>query len=1359
MNVIDLDKLSFYLTQYESKFKESTKSTETISKGKKTNQDTNSKNKKGEKLRSNDFELINKNALLTLAGRINREYLTTIDIITHKLPLTDIFDDQLKFNQLDDKLDWITSLIKMPRDATLLILKSVNTKKPIPCNEDIQVDPAEVPVKINNPPLFNFGNLIWKDGANIPESKFRYIHNFEIKNAIKKISNISDLSTRSTKMEAKMVSYFINKVLNQTRSVNISRMSIISLLLLFVIPSNNMSLHHCIKEQNPGLYYLQQLMKNYVRWPFLDSSSGMYYPNDDIMSSQLPLLIYSVLNRMVSYSLGAITIGYFNLSMNVFFEWSIDSLDDNHLNYKGDMNKVTKLLNERVDTNEKILNFDSSGIMGVRQLDNNLEFWLSGEKDSLIKILNESVNNRPYFNVVSELLKRTFSRDDLILHKLALECCTNNTTFKKSSPILEYDRSAEHKVYTPVALKHAKVSYNGFIIEPRYSGTLGKCWDKIMSYNGVIQEKLKNRNLEAEFFDRLSNNSSGIVSDTVISKKRDDVLLKALPTIPYGQRYVTALLENDILYNKEKALDSITQRVRAGKREQNDRRSRWIMMVLNILQSVFSVALTYGREFAKHSKFIASGKQIGNIKDMVQVLRSSSEAHSVNTDNDIKGMDSSTQEQVANLVLTAVWKSLEGLDIKNFFYASNEIILCDVHDDFGNIVSKVKYEANAAQVFIMDIVSKMRQNSFEFTEEWLVEIVNISGSVFWSGAFHTAVQHNTFLSSLLDVLVDHVNASLSIYQVSIEGLVLGDDVTLEIKNNETNKGSDHRSATIIQELIKLLNDAGFEAEPESSRFSATFLQQTGLFGGCKPKHARLSLITAEQDTNRTKDPTEQIKEIGDILDELSARSPSPSSAIPIFNSFWAVARHLTLKQGLDNDSFSNRIDKMGLALLKEDNAYNRWIGISPLNKNSIWITIPFVAVYLPEVFGSTPMPMFFRSKGEVMYPSYFAPKGSFSYWYLFKALEKKMSAEEIIAETKNHKESYIRAVKEKIAKGYVSETKLSQIDSMEWFVNPKSKIDQRLAFKLGLSFSQWLIPKIAKRYRLTEEEESSPVFSKLVAIGQSKQDSLKVAASNFSISRLSKERYFMPESLKYTSQPENRIKQAFILKKTKSKKNGSSNKKLIDSIYSLLIRSEEIEFTIKDVALSDYDVILSNTKLELAPEASLLNIASLGGCCKIGSESHSLCLLFGTPLTTEGRESLSESFRNEMSFGADVDLVMKEAMKIMKIKESLIYDFLTAIGIDSRSHERLVKMIRDYIQVGNVSTQSIFNVRKYFYHSTNPSIVSRLGMISYSSIIGIRWSRMQAVLIRDYLFAFPSTSKKVIIKPTPALFNRLVRPE
>nr|UHS71899.1 MAG: putative RNA-dependent RNA polymerase [Reoviridae sp.] len=1362
MDVINLHKLADLCSIYQSKTKELKIKTQKP-KDQRTHETRDSKSERDDKddgtndgiAYSAPWTIVDTTALQRCAIRLNRDFDQIERLISNQLPI--IYksndDDVIKYLQPDDILSSVTDIIKMPRDAVFLLMMSVNVNKPIPCPEDIQQGPAILSNAIIRPPEFQFGNLTWSPGQHRPIPKWRYIYNFEVKSAMRKVLSVGK-SNKGTDIqrEANLVYMLITKVLNQTRGVNISRLVMAQILTHRIRPiggEKNFTIHHCHLEINPAVFYFQQLFEGHCRWPFLDSATGMVYTNKDPCSTQKVLLLYSILNRGLSWTMGVVTTGFFNLAMKCFYEWAITSLDDQHLLQKGVMNSVTKLLNECVSEGV-ILTYNKSGLQGVRKLDSSVEFWIEGEKDDLLEKVLETKTTRPYFDTIKELMQRSFSRDELIQYRMALECCTNNSTFKKSSPTLEYDRSAEHKIRFGITQPHAELSYEGFAVRPRFEGTLKLVWDDIHEYIDRIREGMAKRNFEEEFSARLTNNSAGLTTEMIADAKRNNPLLKSMPSIPYGQRYVTSLVDNFVLYNKASALEDITSRVKAGKREQNDRRSRWIMMVSNVLQAAFSVALSFGKEMTKYSKFIASGKQVGDIRDMLQQLRATADANSIIADNDIKSMDASTQEQVSNLVLNAVFTSLDGLDIDRFFYASAMSINCTKYDERGNAIGVERVNLNAVQVFLLDIIGHMRFSSFEFTEGWMSVVTYLSGAIFWSGAFHTAVQHNVFLNACLDVLYKEVTHAYRTIGASFNGAVLGDDISIEMLFNQRSNEVDEAARNIIKQFQKHLKDAGFDAEPESSRFQATFLQQSAIMGGCKPKFARLSPFVAENENSRSKDPFGQIKEIGDILDEMSARAPHPEKAVPVLNALWSVARIMDLKKGVQN---SQRFPKRLSMISDRVGDYSRWMRT---NGEYMTLVIPYVALQLPEVFGVTPPPMYLYGLG-LMSPSFFMPKGTFTYWYLSRALYKDLTGDDLIQARLKQTDIVYKDLERKVVAGLLKPEQADNLKAQPIYLPLHYYVDSNLAFKLGYSFGQWLFNVLPKTTRLAEKDVKHPTFSALVSIGKNKLDQGKVGSSALAYATLLDNGIRIPEGITYYEQPRARLTQAFVLKNEKSRRYGLENESVIDAIFSLVKNGRQVKFAMSDYSLVNFAISESTIPIELSSDASLLSIASLGGCAQKGSLTSDLAILFGTPFGTPSRDVIVDQLKGELTVGADVDLILKEANRINRIAPEHLETFFTAVGIDESSFQKVRRYVSDYSQFGLIEYQSILNVRKYFYMSTHTSASSRLCILSSSKVGKLKWQRLQRIIARDYFFAFPETKNMIKIHPHQSLIDRLVR--
>nr|APG79172.1 RdRp [Hubei reo-like virus 3] len=1299
---------------------------------------------------------INYDELIKTAVQINEKFGIITSILRNNVSMTSNYNNIIRLFQFDDELSPIIEICNMNRDAILLIIKSVNTTKPIPCHDDPCQESEAIDFSFSkNCKRYEFGMVTWKQGQRIPDTEFRYIVNCEVKSSLQMFLSELSLNDNSTKeltnrkRESMLYQKLLTKTLNQTRSINIAKMCFANFLLFKSVPTNGNTLHHCFNEENPSIYYLQKLLNDYITWPFLDTTTEMYYPNELKMSSQLPILIYSVLNKALSYTFGIMTVGYFNLSMKVFLEWAKVSFDDLHLLQKSDMNKVTKFLNERVSAS-KIFTYSGNNVTGVRNVHLEKEFWYKNEKEELEEILTQVKTTKPYFDYIIKLRKRTFSRDELILHKMALENCTNNTTFKKSSPALEYERSAKPRLNKPVTNPYPEEMIDGFTTKPRYKGVMGRIWNNLSNKMEYISEKLKNRDFQAEFYERLTNNASGLTSADILHSKRNHALLKTFVSAPYGQRYITALIDNEVLFNRLLAISSITGRVMAGKRDQIDRRVRWIMMVLNCLQAVFSLALSIGREQHKTVSTVASGKQVGNIKDMMQVLRTSSDPNAIITDNDIVGMDSSTQEQVVGAVLCFVFGVLSGVGDAPYFFSNGREATADVYDEIGNVIGKNTYNLNGAQDYMIEMIGKMRSNNFILSDTWVGSDVTIPGSVFWSGAYHTAVQHNVWLSEMLSLLLDDMIRTYTETNARLDASVMGDDVSAAILQNQNSELADKNATEIIAQLIAMLDESGFHAEPECSRCSSTFLQQTGLYGAVKPKSARLSLNVSEHEISRIRDPISQIKEMGDILDEMSGRSPFPEAAINILNSYWCVNRVLALSKGIEgNKSFEKRLINLKN---KSVGAYKNWIRVST---SGVKIIVPYVGIYLKEIFGNT-LPSFHSVIDNVTKkPSFLSPKGTFTERCLFEMSYIKRTSSEINNITERDRQNKLNRLNMEFKLGLISEEIYNKKKDLPGRFDTINKINFKIIDDLGFTFAQWLSENIISKARMLKRDLENPSFNTIVNIGKQKQNQRKAALSYAGVNNLRKGGYSIPESLIYYNQPKVRVEQAFALKLEKSRKFGDDNESIIDKLIDY-INGEVKNFKFGELQLLDYNVIPTNQKIELSPDAHLLIQSSLGPCASIKTIHHRGLMLFGFPFNLKSRDLAVESFKNVLSFGADADKVLNEAVRIYNRDQRYLVEFLYAIGVEPSEHKRMESIIKEFRFQGITQYKSVFNVRKFFYFIPSTSRANSLSIFRQPITRHRRWGVLHSMIVRDYFLAFPETKEKIFIDISDNMSDRIM---
>nr|WPV63690.1 MAG: RNA-dependent RNA polymerase [Wufeng shrew reo-like virus 4] len=1291
--------------------------------------------------------------LLTEAKKLNENFGRISSILRNNVPITSLYNSELKEFDYDFELDCIDNICSMNRDAILLILKSVNVLEPIPCTSDpCQIQPASDFSFNKLCDRYMFGMVTWSEGQRIPVSKYRYIVNCEVKSSLKAFKDELELSEELTdrKREAMLYQKFLTKTLNQTRSINIAKMCLANILMIHSCPINNNTLHHCTSEQNPSIYYLQQLLSPYISWPFLDTTTEMYYPNDLKMSSQLPILIYTVLNKSIAYRFGVITVGYFNLLMKTFLEWAKISLDDEHLLQKGNMNKVHKLLNDKVIDSFAYVYLDSS-IIGTRKVHLEKEFWYGNEFNELSDILTATKTTQDYFKYFKDLNSRNFHRDELILHKMALENCSNNTTFKKSSPAMEYERSAKPRLNKPITHPHAKEMINGFSIEPRYTGMLKRVWDNLISKSDEIAERLRNHDFQAEFYERLTNNASGLTQAHIQQSKLSHPILKTFTSAPYGQRYITALVDNEVLFNKTNALDSVTSWVMAGKREQIDRRVRWIMMVLNVLQAVFSVSLTVGKEQHKTVPYVASGKQVGNIKDMLQVLSTSIDVNTVITDNDIVGMDSSTQEQIVGLVLSFVYHTIGKIGDADYFYSRGRVAISEIFDELGMKIGIGSHQINGIQDYMIDVISAMRSNNFIFSDTFVGSEVTIPGSVYWSGSYSTASGHNVWLSETVSILNDEVMSEFTETQVRLVGSILGDDLSVGIKQNSTSDVSDRNATKVIAKLIAMLHDAGFEADPESSRCSSTFLQQTGFYGAVKPKFARLALNVSEHEIARTRDPISQIKEIGDILDEMSGRSPDPEAAINILNSYWVVNRSINLVKGIEyNSSFIKRV-KVLLSLVNEK--YLRWIKVS--SETSVRLVIPFCGIYLKEVFGNTFPGFYSVLESKLMRPSFLSAKGTFTERCMFELSYIRLTRDEqleLIEKDRIHKLSKLN---DKFRNGKISLNDYNVRKDLPGRINVSEKINFDRLERLGFTFVQWLTKNVITKARMSKRDSENPNFDVLVNIGKAKQNQKRSALAHLGANELEQANVSINQSLIYYNQPRSRIQQAFALKQERGRKFGDRNESILDGLISFLTLKRR-EFQFSDINLLDYKIIHTELDVEYSKDQDIIASSTLGPCASQKTIHFIGLQLFGFPFDIPSRDAAVESFKNVLSFGADAELVLSNAVDILNKKPKYLSSFFYAIGIPTTDHKRMENIVKEFRFNSILKYTGIFNVRKFFYFTPHTRNTLNLSIYKPSQFRKRNWGILHSMIIRDYFLAYPETKKKLMIQVSDIMTDELM---
>lgn len=1211
--------------------------------------------------------------------------------------------DETFFNP-QDVLKPLYKLAQLPRNIHFIFLKSVvynsnddsNKNDTKICEDDIFKKKFKLAGNILRPPSYHFGSLSINEVTHEIVGKFRYIPNFDVNECLAKIQlNGMDLHGDIRQKERFMIFRFIFDIMNQSRSISISHVALALYYTSTLKYPCNLGIHRCDYCYNPYFEIFQSIFNTYVRWPFLDYELGMMWDDSVSVSTSHVYLMYALNHRYVSYQSGVISTGIFHLAMITFQEWAITSFHDMHLQSKGDMNKVVKLLHETISSGSYPVFRDNQPIRVVEINSSIEEYWDIDEKETLLSIVRNSSNNRDYYDLIDSLSKKKMSLNEFISIKMSLECVTNPSDYKKSTPIMEFDRSVKPVINKIITLNEDREFLNGIMISNSYKGVMHDMYDKIVTEMSKHHDEIDKYDFIEEYYARLSNNSAGLTRESLEQIRFSHPIVSAIPDLPLYSRYINALVDDDVLYDNDKLIQSLSKSAKSGKREQVDRRSRFIMMVSNGLQVIFSITLTLCKLYAKSSKYIASGKQTGNISDMYEHLSATSDPSTIVLDSDIVGADTSTQTQVMEIPLQAALVSILEHEMKQFFFASRMTVsLSTIKSGVRALVQK---DIPAIAVFFTTVLAAMNNTSYDFTDGFILSMMKIPSSIFWSGAFHTAMNHNVNFDSMIDLLVEIYVKTKFQLGLNVRGSILGDDVSLKLKyGTESRDLQDECTREFFERMKMNFADVGYNLEPESSRIKCTFLQQVSILGCVSGRSARLSLFCSENVKSRSRNPFAQLHELGDIFGEYSSRCPIPESIDGIISALWIVNGEIKI--------FNDNMPITNLADIHVLNYIDQF-------KDHIIITIPYVSKYLPNANG-TKLPQFNYNDTRIT-PSFYTPKGTITYWILSKMFKLKLNDDEYAAAYKAHVDRIWNFVNKGKTENTIGFIPKSQIAERHQAIPLKYLINYEIMSLVGLTFGQWLIENQDKIPRMTKEELMNPSLQNLFKKGRQKMSKTKMLAAQIGYRALVNEGLKIPYEITYMNQAKVRITQAIESHKYESSPKYTNN--LIKKINTTFKVKKYQLFKFEDINIIDFDVdfIAQNDMIPF----NLFNNAkaTISPCIPLESKGYFLQSMMGLPGNETTRDLAAEMLNPDLPIGSSIDALLKYGTKILIYKNGIFANqFLDAVGVQRRDHEKVLNLLRHTVKYDNVTWQSIIPTRKFFFFSTNTIKVSNL--ISASSM-------------------------------------------
>lgn len=1139
----------------------------------------------------------------------------------------------------------------------------------------------------------------------VSEYTYRYVPNVNIQTVLKSDRKLTDAEKeRPIYPSWKILCNLVRTQSNQTRSQRMSKawmcQALYSLVRIFGVHPDRSFPHWCSNCPDPFPSLFIKLWKDEVVPRFDDGGDTMRFADFPDTLFAHTKLHYSTLNGLDQYGFGNISSGVLHARMLIHDKWSLTSFDDNHLKAKGKMNNSRKLLHELL-TKVLAYKYSTSDCIGVQEISIIPEVWMDNEKEQLIKEFeNLDLLYQQLFTYTQSIITQAPSlkqRNFLISGYIQLSIITNPSDYKFTAVPLEYDRSAKPVNNTPNALSLTLETLYDFKTKVRFFGILDDMTRLLKEYYPLIIDKFQATDFMQKFWDFLTNNSAGIPSDAkALGKEKlrsnlvDNDIAKA-----FGKRYVTGLVEKPDMYDPLKRLVDQRRETLAGHRKQIDRRVRFISQVGNVYQAVSNVSNIQVKLLAQHCNTLVVGEQTGKITDLIEGLYGSSEEETVLMDNDIKGMDTATQEITSWWPLWVAFHMSSGTQQTLFDQPSSTLPVIE-WNELGATSSKsenvIYKEFNGLQQVIAQVGSTAKSNRYVYVDGVACDKFYISGTAFPTGAANTSANHNLTLGMASEAIARKYQRDARSCKPIINMKVMGDDFEGIVKFTEGSQSDkDDAARFLMEKFIEHYAELGYIAEPEMSRYKGVFLQQTAILGAFMPLPARLSMQCAERGDSRNVDQISQLVELQDLVDEMTGRSHYPNYEIPYLRIWWTVNRSTPIGFNLKElDPFLS-IDlafKIPKVYVKTNET-----------KQMYHFLLPMMLVQFPENCGLTPYPIITKDNESII-PSYLTPRGTISYKVVYMGLE---TESEPTANIKRHWESFKQSVIHK---------KFPYLDDVK-SVPIRYRLDQHLARELNLHIVRRIIKdnpfrKDPDMIKVTESVEKSTVLiSANDTLDQKRADKSRFAAINLGQKGI---RY--SNSVAYYNSGKERLIQTLKAVEGERLQWDEVNLRIIKWAKNLTrTKSRNFvklgNFYHDNDYLHDYNIYA--TKTSPSPNNyEFLSKSDFGPTCATGSEIWEKVIQLRPPFGDASQWQTIESIKDVIPAGGNAETILREATNCYSISHASLTDYLNLIGVSDQNLSSVRAKVISYIKARPPKYQSIAHTRKFFYCSTSPEATERL---------------------------------------------------
>nr|UFZ21074.1 MAG: putative replicase [Planococcus ficus-associated reovirus 1] len=1042
-------------------------------------------------------------------------------------------------------------------------------------NEWCDVDFINDLTKIRKPPIYVFGKSFEVDWItnNVTKSSFKYMTNFNAFDALKECEKVltkvkvEDYDfrngrngsggiiiidgrkfTHSMLYEYVLISHFIRKYSTSRRLLNAPK------LIQIIFETSNFSDDRGFKwYSNPILITLSILYSDYSEFPFIEGDGETEYLQS--CSFILPHLTYMLCELWYKYMLMEITQEELIVIIKSYVQKSTSSFDEWMLEFKeyriGSLKFLTEMLSKT-----KSIQYGVFGPSHLAEVIEPTEVWDMGEREDLI---NNFIAKAPS-PLLRYLIKRKVIKEDLsgvggrIFNDIAevraiygmINLCGQNGLFVKNPVILTLDKSLKARagITTAPSIK-SYIKEEGSVELPLVyeynwhdNDLLGHIFEKGRELMDKYIPQLNRIKLEQEYVRALTNNSSGTAYEPTEEEKKliDQNYVQTL-----GKKRLPNYLLRPEVYDVENLWrEAILERTSSGERKQVDRRPRVIQMVSNTAQMAPLVLYVYLDMLSNVEPELSTKKNSGTIRDMLMLLRATSNIHTVCYCGDISAMDGSTNKYHTQLMNELMRYGLDKCNHARYFFATRKDCVLIEKDDYSERHTRKTINPASYVIALTERFAELKNFTMKIVElsfKGIDVTIETSDDVFPSGRYSTSPQHSILNKLSLTVIRDKMAGELQVAKKLTQFITAnkasGDDIISTLYLPRRNDDV----CRLYNDLIKrVYNGIGFDLTKGMSRYNATYLQQTAAFGITFPKADRISITTSEHGESLKIGLYEGFNEVKDIVYELCGRVAFSESAKPILVLMANQMRRIRCKvlPADDLQVIARKLKDM------YDSEYNsarlsfpsQNISRKPLamliSKEYIHTVLPVISIFLQDGFDLPIVATNFNGTvrdGD----NIFSPGGFIRDWRMREILKKFRDDECELLFRGMLDEEYV-----KINKTYMTSdayTRAKELSKLVPAITERllhARYDQNLAILLGLpwmkamnsfNYKDWI-----KRHRISRVDTSFRI--ELSQRLEQRLDPGKVLASRLAHMKLLKMGYNVPDELGYYHSPIERINQA-----------------------------------------------------------------------------------------------------------------------------------------------------------------------------------------------------------------------------------------